>query len=269
MPQNWARCTPSRQMLGRNGVKTPAWHLRLITIREAKSTRVRQEAHVKGGLRVSDTDSFIEEVTEEVRRDRLFGLMRRYGWIAVLTVLLLVGGTAYREYTRAAQTAKAQSFGDAIFAALENDEAADRVNALDQIDAPTAEGAAMLDMLIAAEEALDGNGSAAADRLSAAATDGDLPEIYRQIASFKALTRPESPLGADERRVAFEAMAAPGAPLRLLAEEQLALIEIEAGDTEAALTRLNSILADSELTAGLRRRASQLIVALGGEIEAS
>jgi hypothetical protein len=83
------------------------------------------------------------------------------------------------------------------------------------------------------------------------------------------LTRPESPLGADERRVAFEAMAAPGAPLRLLAEEQLALIEIEAGDTEAALTRLNSILADSELTAGLRRRASQLIVALGGEIEAS
>lgn len=45
---------------------------------------------------MSDTDSFIEEVTEEVRRDRLFGLMRRYGWIAVLAVLLLVGGTAYR-----------------------------------------------------------------------------------------------------------------------------------------------------------------------------
>jgi hypothetical protein len=218
---------------------------------------------------VSDTDSFIEEVTEEVRRDRLFALMRRYGWIAVVAVLLLVGGTAYREYTRAAETAKAQAFGDAILAALENDAAADRVSAFDQIEAPTAEGAAVLDMMIAAEEALEGNGTAAAERLNAAATDGDLPEIYRQIASFKALTRPESPLGADERRVAFEAMAVPGAPLRLLAEEQLALLDIEAGDTEAALTRLNALLSDSELTAGLRRRASQLIVALGGEIEAS
>jgi hypothetical protein len=218
---------------------------------------------------MSDTDSFIEEVTEEVRRDRLFGLMRRYGWIAVLAVLVLVGGTAYREYSRAAEAATAQGFGNAILAALENDAASDRVSALDQIEAPTAEGAAILDMLIAAEEALDGNGSAASERLNAAATDGDLPEIYRQIASFKALTRPESPLGADERRVAFEAMATPGAPLRLLAEEQLALLDIEAGDTEAALARLNALLSDSELTAGLRRRASQLIVALGGEIEAS
>ena len=86
---------------------------------------------------MSDTDSFIEEVTEEVRRDRLFALMRRYGWIAVVAVLLLVGGTAYREYTRAAETAKAQAFGDAILAALENDAAADRVSALDQIEAPT------------------------------------------------------------------------------------------------------------------------------------
>ncbi|OSQ48959.1 hypothetical protein [Marivita geojedonensis] len=218
---------------------------------------------------MSETDSFIEEVTEEVRRDRLFALMRRYGWIAVLAVLLLVGGTAYREYTRAAEQAKAQAFGDAILAALESDEASDRVAALDQIEAPTEEGAAVLDMLIAAEDALAGNGAAAAERLNATATDGDLPEIYRQIASFKALTRPESTLSADERRVAFEAMAAPGAPLRLLAEEQLALLDIEAGDTDAALTRLNAILGDSELTAGLRRRASQLIVALGGEIEAS
>ena len=40
---------------------------------------------------MSDTDSFIDEVTEEVKRDRLFATMRKYGWIAVLIVLLLVG----------------------------------------------------------------------------------------------------------------------------------------------------------------------------------
>ena len=51
---------------------------------------------------MSDTDSFIEEVSEEVRRDKLFATMRKYGWIAVLIVLLLVGGTVYREFRFAA-----------------------------------------------------------------------------------------------------------------------------------------------------------------------
>jgi hypothetical protein len=57
---------------------------------------------------VSDTDSFIEEVTEEVRRDRLFGMIKRYGWIAVLVVLAIVGGTAYNEYRKANEAAIAQ-----------------------------------------------------------------------------------------------------------------------------------------------------------------
>lgn len=218
---------------------------------------------------MSDTDSFIDEVSEEVRRDKLFALMRRYGWIAVVAVLLLVGGTAWREYTRSAAEAQAQTFGDAVLAALENNDSADRVTAMAGIEAPTAEARAVLDMLIAAEQAAEDNGAAAAERLNQTATNGDLPEIYRQIASFKALTRPESALSLDERRVAFEAMAAPGAPLRLLAEEQLALLDIEAGNSDAALSRLNNLLGDSEITPGLRRRASQLIVALGGEIEAS
>ena len=215
---------------------------------------------------MSDTDSFIDEVTEEVRRDRLFGMMKRYGWSAVLAVLLLVGGTAYREVVRASAEAEAQSFGDAVLLALESDEASDRVSVLTEITAPTPAAWAVLSMLIAAEEAEQDNGEAAAQLLSQTATNGELPEIYRQIASFKALTRPESPLSADERRVAFEAMAQPGAPLRLLAEEQLALLDIEAGNSDGAIARLNTVLSDAELTPGLRRRATQLIVALGGDV---
>ena len=60
----------------------------------------------------------------------------------------------------------------------------------------------------------------------------------------------------------------PGKPLRLLAEEQLALLDVEAGNTDDAIARLQRIIEDSETTAGLRQRASQLIVALGGELDA-
>ena len=55
--------------------------------------------------------------------------------------------------------------------------------------------------------------------------------------------------------------------LRLLAIEQLALIDIEVGATKAALEKLQSIVIDAEVTAGLRQRATQLIIALGAEPE--
>ena len=46
---------------------------------------------------MSDSDSFIDEVTEEVRRDRLFGYFRRYGWIAAVVIVVVVGGAGGRQ----------------------------------------------------------------------------------------------------------------------------------------------------------------------------
>ena len=42
---------------------------------------------------MSDTDSFIDEVSEEIRREKLFKTFRKYGWIGVALVVLVVGGT--------------------------------------------------------------------------------------------------------------------------------------------------------------------------------
>ena len=44
---------------------------------------------------MSNPDSFIDEVTEEVRRDRLFALFRKYGWIGLVVVLGIVGGAGW------------------------------------------------------------------------------------------------------------------------------------------------------------------------------
>ena len=54
-----------------------------------------------------------------------------------------------------------------------------------------------------------------------------------------------------------------GNPLRLLASEQLAILDLAQGDVEAATNRLSEILQDAELTQGLRQRASQMMIALG------
>ncbi len=212
---------------------------------------------------MSDSDSFIEEVTEEVRRDRLFLMFRRYGWIAIALIVLIVGGAAWNEYRKSQERASAEALGDGIIAALAANDPAERAAAMEEVTADTPGGAAVVDFLIAAAEANAGDTAGAVERLNRIATNGDVAEVYRQIASFKALTMQADTMPAAERRVQFEALAQPGAPLRLLAEEQLALIEISEDDTDAAVTRLQAILDDAEATPDLQQRVSQLMVALG------
>jgi hypothetical protein len=121
----------------------------------------------------------------------------------------------------------------------------------------------MIAMLQAAELASENDGARAAAKLEAAALRVDLDQMYRDILSFKRLTVAESGIDAGERRMGLEQLATPGNPLRLLAEEQLALMELTAGDSAAAVNRLSMILEDAELTQGLRQRAGQLMIALG------
>ncbi|SHE55173.1 hypothetical protein SAMN05444279_10425 [Ruegeria intermedia] len=216
---------------------------------------------------MSDVDSFIDEVTEEVRRDRLYMLLRRWGWVGVALVVLIVGGAAFNEYRKARSTAQAQELGDAILAAMVQNEPADRAAALEGIEAHTPGGDAVVNFLLSASLAEAGSVPQAVERLNAIAVQGDLPEIYRAIASFKALLLQADTLPAADRRQQFEALAVPGAPLRLLAQEQLALIDVSEGDVPAALDRLQALRLDAEAGAEIRQRAGQLIVALGGTPE--
>lgn len=215
---------------------------------------------------MSNTDTFIDEVSEEVRKDRLFGYIRKYGWIAVVVVLGVVGGTAFLEYRKAQATEQARVTGDAIIAALETEDDAARAQALAEVEA---EGgtAAIIGLLSAANlsETEDPEGAVAA--LNAVAGNLDAPEIYREIAALKSAMIVEGGQSLEERRTILEGLATPGKPLRLLAAEQLALLSIEAGETEAALEQFAAIAQDAEVTSSLRDRAFAMIVALDGDIE--
>lgn len=213
---------------------------------------------------MSDTESFIEEVNDEVRRDRLFGLLKKYGWIGGLVVVLIVGGAAWSEYQKAQARAQAEALGDAMLTALASDEAETRSEALAELSVENPTAQALVAMLTAAQAQQAGEAEDAAAQLDAIASNGEILEIYRQIASFKSLTLQAETLDAATRRQGYEALSLAGSPLRLLAVEQLALMDVAGGDKDAAIDRYQSILEDAAVTSDLQQRALQVIVALGG-----
>ena len=210
---------------------------------------------------MSNNESFIDEVTDEVRRDKLFGLMRRYGWIAILAVLMIVGGAAFREYRVAQAQAESKAFGDAVLAALDmNDPAACRT-ALAAVPA-AGPRAGVLGLLLASDPVTDRAAALAA--LEKVAADATLPTSYRDLAVLRRVTVAGADLPIADRRALLDPIAAAGRPFRPLAMEQLVILSVEAGETDAAIKALQALRQDEQATAALRRRSDQMIVALGG-----
>lgn len=212
---------------------------------------------------MSNPDSFIEEVTEEVRRDRLFAAFRKYGWIGGLVVLGIVGGAAWNEWQKSQAAARAQGFGDAMLEALDTGGAVDRREAMAAVPADGNQ-IAIRTLMLASDPADDKAAALAA--LDALIADATQPEIYRDMAQLRRVMVAGADMPLTDRRAALEGISAPGRAFRTLAAEQLAYLLIEEGKKDEAIAALTALMQDQEAPQGLRGRAGQVIVALGGKL---
>ena len=215
-----------------------------------------------------ETDSFISEVSEEVRRDRLYATLRRWRWPGAAAVLLLVGGVAYHSWSEARERASAAAAGDALAAALAEADPARRAAALAGFAAATPRGGSLARLARAGSLAEAGDRAGAASVLGEIAADGSGDPTVRAVAALERVMVLGGAMDASERQATLEGLVAPGAPFRALALEQRALAHLDAGDRPAAIADLNAALLDPTATEALQGRARQLVLALGGSIAA-
>jgi hypothetical protein len=211
-------------------------------------------------FKMSDTDSFIDEVTEEVRRDRLFGYFRRYGWIPAVVILILVGSTAYNEWYKSAAEEVAQVRGDALLTALDLESEVESNAAITAI-AITDSGNVVASFLAAGEDQ-----SQAVDLLNGIATNTDQPDYIRDLARLKLAATPNA-VSLDEAILILSDLSVPGGLYRNVATEMLVAVELERGNLDVALALLQSHIQDTEASQAQVQRMGELIVALGSKPE--
>ena len=205
---------------------------------------------------MSDTDSFIDEVTEEVRRDRLFGYFRRYGWIPAVIILVLVGGTAYSEWSKSVVAQAAQVRGDALLDALDVQDKPESISALSSIVAQEDTDVVASFLLAGLDQSL------ASELLTAIAENIDQPEYIRDLARLKLAATPDA-ASKDEAVSILTDLSAPGGLYRNAATEILVALELQRGNRDVALELLQSHVQDAGATRAQVQRMGELIVALG------
>jgi hypothetical protein len=205
---------------------------------------------------MSDTDSFIDEVTEEVRRDRLFGYFRRYGWIPAVIILALVGGTAYSEWSKSVVVQAAQVRGDALLDALDVQDKPESISALSSIVAQEDTDVVASFLLAGLDQSL------ASELLTAISENMDRPKYIRDLARLKLAATPDA-ASKDEAVSILTDLSAPGELYRNAATEILVALELQRGNRDVALELLQSHVQDAGATRAQVQRMGELIVALG------
>lgn len=229
--------------------------------RAGAGDRVRAES--EGAEGVSDSDSFIQEVSEEVRRDRMFRLWKRYAPAVLAGVVALVGATAFSAWRDHARTRAAQETGARLIAA---GEAADPARAfLDLADAAEGGAATLARLRAAAEMAAAGDAAGAAQLYARIAEASDTDPAFAAFAAWRAAVLAAPQAGAAATVAALTPLTAEGGPFRLLALEARAAAHLAQGDRAAARADLDAVAADPQATETLRARVREVLTTLGAE----
>jgi hypothetical protein len=213
------------------------------------------------------TDQFINEVDEELKRERQMALWNRYGRYAVAGVLLIVIGVAAVVGWRHYQENRRAEAGIIFVSAVENAAAGKSTEALKAFKTLGADGptgfAELARLQEAAELARQGNEAGAAQVYDAMAKDSSVAEPFRNLAlvlyGLAVLDRAD-PQALEAR---LKPLTAASSPWRYSALELTALLARKRGDSKAAQDIFKRLADDATTPPTIRARAAEFLAVSG------
>ncbi len=226
------------------------------------------------GTRGSVVDIF-DEVEEDLRAERAQALFKRYGWLLIAFVVLVIGASGGWQGWRWWQAKRDMAAATAFLAAMRTAQAAGpssdlasqkaAIGAFDQVAASAPDGYRTLARLRAAALQADtGDLAGAAALYDQVAADSSADPLLRDLASLLWAQRQLDTGDPARLEARLKPLAVPDNPWHALASENLALLDLRQGHTDAAKATLRGLAGDVTLPRDLRGRASGLLNRLGG-----
>ncbi len=206
------------------------------------------------------------EVDEDLRRDRMERVFKRYGGImlaAALAVVAATGGTvAWRNWQQTQKEQETTALAAALSQAVQGPEKG--VEALAAFAAKADPGMAALAQLNAAallaREGKTAEAVAVYDKLSG---DAGAAPVYRELASLLSVMHQLETGDAAQLQARLQPLTADTNPWRFSAREMTAVLAARAGDKERARSLFQQLADDSQAPAGVRSRAADLATLYG------
>ncbi|MET3600617.1 tetratricopeptide repeat protein [Martelella mangrovi] len=218
-------------------------------------------------------DSFIREVNEELRSDRMKDAWRRFGrYLIALAVLLVVGTAGWRGYEYWQAREAAQS-GDVFLTALNQIDAGNLDAAEETLAQLEAEGHGSYPVLAELRSATllseAGDTAAAVSAFSSIGKDRSVPDAIRDAAKLRAGWLLVDTGTYAQVSAEVEALANDGNPFRFSAREILGLSAYGHQDYDRAQEWFEEIANDPEAPRNALNRAQILleVMAADGEIQ--
>lgn len=211
-------------------------------------------------------DQFIQEVEEDLKRDRQLELWRKYGvWATALGLLLVIGVAAYqgwRNYQRGQQYQYGQSYAQAL-ALLNKGKDAEARAEFGKLADEAVSGYAELALLQrAALLAKGGDGAGAAALYRQLADDTGADELFRDLAVILAALITADNADPRDLTARLAPLTVPGNPWRYSALEVTALLAQRQGDQARAKEIYQSLADDAKAPQGMRARAAEMLAVL-------
>ena len=206
------------------------------------------------------------EIDEDLRRDRMERLFKRYGGIVLAGALALVAGTGgYTAWRSWKQNQHQQETADLVAAISQTGQGADKgVEALAAFAGKADPGMAALAQLNAAAVlAREGKTADAVSIYDKIAGNGGVGAVYRDLATLLSVMHQLGSGDPGQLQARLQPLSADTSPWRFSAREMTAVLAARAGDKEKARTLFQQLADDSQAPAGVRSRASDLATLYG------